>query len=45
MKKEEKPKQSKQQPPHAPLKPKNPDTKGSPDNSDPEAQYEDKDES
>ena len=30
---------------HPPLKPKNPDTKGAPNDQDPEAQYEDKDES
>ena len=31
--------------PHPPLKPKHPDTKGAPDNNDPNAQYEDKSES
>ena len=30
---------------HPPLKPKNPNTKGAPDDKDPSAQYEDKDES
>ena len=30
---------------HPPLKPKHPDTKGAPDDNDPNAQYEDKDES
>jgi hypothetical protein len=31
--------------PQPPLKPKNPDTKGAPNDKDPEAQYEEKDES
>jgi hypothetical protein len=31
--------------PHPPLKPKHPDTEGAPDDKDPKAQYEDKDES
>ncbi len=30
---------------HPPLKPKHPDTKGAPNDQDPRAQYEDKDES
>ncbi len=32
-------------PPHPPLKPPHPDTEGAPDDRDPNAQYEDKDES
>jgi hypothetical protein len=35
----------KKSPPHPPLKPKHPDTRGAPDDHDPNAQYEDKDES
>ena len=31
--------------PHPPLKPSHPDTQGAPDDNDPQAQYEDKDES
>jgi hypothetical protein len=31
--------------PNRPLKPKHPNTEGAPDNNDPKAQYEDKDES
>ncbi|HEX4138890.1 MAG TPA: hypothetical protein VHY09_00965 [Candidatus Methylacidiphilales bacterium] len=36
---------AKKQPPHPPLKPKHPNTEGAPDDRDPHAQYEDKDES
>jgi hypothetical protein len=35
----------KKSPPHPPLKPKHPNTEGAPDDRDPNAQYEDKDES
>jgi hypothetical protein len=33
------------QPPHPPLKPAHPHVEGAPDDNDPKAQYEDKDES
>ena len=33
------------QPPHPPVKPNHPNTEGAPDDRDPNAQYEDKDES
>ncbi len=36
---------AKKQPPPPPLKPKRPHTEGAPDDHDPNAQYEDKDES
>jgi len=44
MKKPEKPPKKKESQ-HPPLKPKQPHTEGAPDNHDPKAQYEDKDES
>ncbi len=37
--------EEKKKTPPAPLKPKHPDTKGAPNDKDPQAQYEDKDES
>jgi len=44
MKKEKKPSSRKSQP-NPTLKPKHPDTTGAPDDNNPQAQYEDKDES
>jgi hypothetical protein len=45
MSKDKKQRKDKSQSTHPPLKPKNPDTKGAPNDQDPHAQYEDKDES
>ncbi len=45
MNRDKKQNEKKAKAPHPPLKPKHPDTKGAPDDNDPQAQYEDKDES
>jgi len=43
--KDKKPDRKKKGQPHPPLKPKKPNMEGAPDDNDPHAQYEDKDES